>query len=171
MAITTRESVSGFIASEPQLSFTQNGDARFYARIGQEHAQRGDDGTFTALEPTFTDLVLFGKSAERAYGKFQKGDAFLAEGQARAYTQTVDGNPVERDQFVARRIGHDNNRTTYTVERTRPERTTPAPESAGREAAGEDPLRAALSARENAVTADVPGLQKPVPSNREAVGR
>jgi single-stranded DNA-binding protein len=126
MAITTRESVSGFIASEPQLSFTQNGDARFYARIGQEHAQRADDGTFTQLEPTFTDLVLFGKSAERAYGKFQKGDPFLAEGQARSYTQNVDGNLVERDQFVARRIGHDNNRSTYTVDRTRPEREAPA---------------------------------------------
>ncbi|WP_308465238.1 single-stranded DNA-binding protein [Rathayibacter soli] len=139
MPITTRESVSGFIASAPQLSFTQNGDARFYARIGQEHARRKDDGSFTPLEPTFTDLIMFGKSAERAYSQFQKGDAFIADGQARTYTQNVDNKPVKRDQFVARRIGHDNNLTTYVVDRPRPERDRLAPTIASHEPAGEDP--------------------------------
>ncbi|TAM70773.1 MAG: single-stranded DNA-binding protein [Microbacteriaceae bacterium] len=140
MTITTRESVSGFIASGPQLSFTQNGDARFYARVGQEHARRKDDGSFTPLEPTFTDLVMFGKSAERAYAQFQKGDAFIAEGQARTCTLTVDSNPVQRDQFVARRIGHDNNLTTYVVDRARPQTDIPTPAAASEKTIGEDPI-------------------------------
>jgi single-stranded DNA-binding protein len=161
MSITTRESVSGFIANEPQLSFTQNGDARFYARIGQEHARREDDGTYTQLEPTFTDLVMFGKSAERAFEKFQKGDAFIAEGQPRSYTQNVDGAESERDQFVARRIGHDNNRTTYSVERKTTER----------DAASEDPVRAALDAREMAVSPEPAAATEPASPAREAVAR
>lgn len=170
MAITTRESVSGFVASEPQLSFTQNGDARFYARIGQEHARREDDGSYTPLEATFTDLVLFGKSAERAFEKFQKGDSFIAEGQARTYIQTVDGKDTERDQFVARRIGHDNNRTTYTVDRSRTERDTPVAEAPARDSAAEDPVRAALAERAKAVATEPQPTPAPA-GGRETIGR
>ncbi len=36
MAIHTQESLSGFIASEPLLTETAKGDARFFARIGKE---------------------------------------------------------------------------------------------------------------------------------------
>lgn len=34
MAIRTQESLSGFIASDPQLTYTERGDARFYALYG-----------------------------------------------------------------------------------------------------------------------------------------
>ena len=44
MAIHTQESLSGFIASEPLLTETAKGDARFFARIGKEHFRREDDG-------------------------------------------------------------------------------------------------------------------------------
>src|SRR5699024_1619773 len=53
MSMHTQTSVSGFIASDPQLSETSKGDARFYARFGQEHYRREDDGSFTELETTF----------------------------------------------------------------------------------------------------------------------
>ena len=43
MAIHTQESLSGFIASTPLLTFTSKGEARFYARVGQEHYVRNDD--------------------------------------------------------------------------------------------------------------------------------
>lgn len=46
MAIHTQESLSGFIASEPLLTETAKGDARFFARIGKEHFRREDDGSF-----------------------------------------------------------------------------------------------------------------------------
>lgn len=47
MALHTQESVSGFIASDPQLTYTERGDARFYAKIGQEHYRKEPDGSFT----------------------------------------------------------------------------------------------------------------------------
>ena len=37
MAIQTQQAFSGFIASDPQLSETENGDARLYMKVGKEH--------------------------------------------------------------------------------------------------------------------------------------
>lgn len=51
-------SLAGFIASTPQLNFTGSGVARFYARVGVEHARKEPDGSITQLDPTFHDLVL-----------------------------------------------------------------------------------------------------------------
>ncbi|PMY27293.1 single-stranded DNA-binding protein, partial [Pseudomonas sp. GW456-L14] len=86
MAIRTQQSISGFIASDPQLNYTSKGEARFYARSGQEHFRREGDGTFTRLEPTFHDLVAFRATAERAHERFAKGDSFVAEGYVHPYT-------------------------------------------------------------------------------------
>lgn len=120
MAIRTQASLSGFIASDPQLSYTSKGEARFYARIGQEHYRRNDDGSFTELEPTFHNLVVYRTSAQRAHERFAKGDNFVAEGYVRDYTYTdAEGNQVEGSEFIARKIGHDLARTNYTVDRTR----------------------------------------------------
>ncbi len=133
MTIRTKESLSGFVATDPDLTFTSTGDARLHMRVGQPQARFEEDGTFTDLDPTFTDLVMFRKSAERAHEQFRKGDNFIAEGEALTYTKTVDGKAQERDQFVASRIGHDNNITSYTVDRSGPERTTPQQDTPTRE--------------------------------------
>lgn len=123
MAIHTQQSLSGFIASNPQLSFTDRGDARFYAKIGQEHFQRNDDGSFTKLETTFHDLVQYRRAAERSDAAFAKGDKFVAEGYVHPYGYTnADGQAIQGEEFVARKIGHDTARTSYTVDRTRPDR-------------------------------------------------
>ena len=119
MSIHTQESVSGFVATDPKLTTSANGNQRLYFRFGQEHFRREEDGSFTQLETSFHHLVMFGRSAELANERFAKGDNFIAEGETRTYT----GNEgADREQFVASRIGHDNNITRYTVDRTGPER-------------------------------------------------
>ena len=118
MAIHPQESLSGFIATEPQLTYTTKGDPRFYARVGKEHFRREQDGTFTHLETTFHHLVMFGKSAEHAHSQLATGDNFIAEGYTRTDTYNRDGQAVESEQFVARKIGHDTARTRYEVDRT-----------------------------------------------------
>ncbi|MGO2141239.1 MAG: single-stranded DNA-binding protein [Leucobacter sp.] len=130
MSIRTKQSLAGFVATDPELTFTSNGDARVYMRVGQPQARFEQDGTFTQLDPEFTDLVMFRKSAELAHEQFRKGDNFIAEGETRTYTGD-DG--LEREQFVASRIGHDNNITRYTVDRGAPERETPQHEAPSRE--------------------------------------
>ncbi|WP_053208273.1 single-stranded DNA-binding protein [Jiangella muralis] len=110
MAIDTLESLSGFIAANPQLSKTERGDARFYVRVGHEQYLRNEDGSTTRLDTTYHHLLMFGRAAERAYAVFRKGDRFIAEGHVRVHDNG--------DEFIALRIGHDSSRTLYTVQRS-----------------------------------------------------
>ncbi|MBG6213741.1 MAG: single-stranded DNA-binding protein [Salinibacterium sp.] len=118
MAFHTQQSLSGFIASDPQRSVTANGDTRFYVRVGQPHFRHDDSGNFTALEPTFHDLVAYRATAERALARFAKGDSFVAEGYVRIFQVERDGETMQREEFVAKKIGHDLARTNYQVDRT-----------------------------------------------------
>ena len=117
MTIHTQESVSGFVASSPQLTQTEKGDARLHFRFGQEHFRKEDDGSFTQLETTFHHLVMFGRSANHAHDRFRKGDNFIAEGYTRSVNYERDGQAVESEEFTARKIGHDTARTRYEVDR------------------------------------------------------
>lgn len=119
MAIHTQQSLSGFIATDPQLSFNANGEARLYVRIGQEHFERNADGTFTQNETTYHDLVMYRRSAERAFAQLAKGDNFLAEGYVHPYTYERDGQTITGEEFVAKRLGHDAARSMYAVDRNR----------------------------------------------------
>lgn len=119
MALHTQHSLSGFIATDPQRSITEAGDTRLYVRIGQPHFRRNDDGTFTELDPSFHDLVAYRATAERALARFTKGDSFIAEGYVRTFTVQRDGQSVEAEEFVAKRLGHDTARTNYDVDRTK----------------------------------------------------
>lgn len=117
MAIRTQDSLSGFIASDPQLTFTERGDARFYARVGQEQFRREDDGSFTKTDTAYSNLVMYRRSAERAHEQFAKGDNFVAEGYVHAYDYERDGQTIEGEKFVAKKLGHDTARTRYEVDR------------------------------------------------------
>ena len=118
MAIHTQESLSGFIASDPLLTQTAKGDARFFARIGKEHFRREEDGSFTQTETTYHHLVMFGRSAEHAYANLVPGDNFVAEGYTREVNYERNGQAVETEEFVAKKIGHDAARTRYEVDRS-----------------------------------------------------
>ena len=119
MAIQTQQAFSGFIASDPQLSETESGDARLYMKVGKEHYRQEDDGSFTQLETTFHHLVAFKAAAEQGHLRLAKGDKIIAEGYVREYRyRDASGQAIEGEEFVARRIGHDLARTRYDVDRT-----------------------------------------------------
>jgi single-strand DNA-binding protein len=118
MSIPTQMSLHGFIATPPQLTFTGSGLARFHARVGVEQWRKEPDGSFTKLDPTFHDLVIFKATAERAYARFRTGDQFVASGYINDYQLQRDGKTITCEEFVARRIGHDTARTRYAVDRT-----------------------------------------------------
>lgn len=123
----TRQSLSGFVVSEPALTTTEKGNARLHVRVGQEHFHREEDGSFSPLEPSFHDLVVFGRTAERAAERLAKGDRFIAEGRIHRFARVdAAGVESEAEEFVAARIGHDAARTNYTVERTRAPREDPS---------------------------------------------
>ena len=118
MSIHTQESVSGFVAIDPKLTTSANGNQRLYFRFGQEHFRHEEDGSFTQLETSFHHLVMFGRSAELANERFIKGDNFIAVGYHRPVSYEREGQAVESDEFVAKRIGHDAVRTRYDVDRS-----------------------------------------------------
>ena len=119
MAIQTQQAFSGFIASDPQLSRTENGDARLYMKVGKEHYRQVEDGSFTQLETTFHHLVAVKAAAEQGADRLAKGDKIVAEGYVREYRyQDANGQNVEGEEFIARRLGHDLARTRYEVDRS-----------------------------------------------------
>lgn len=122
MVIQTQESFSGFVASDPQLTRTEQGDARLFMKVGKEHYRAEEDGSFTQLETTFHNMVAFKAAAEQGNARLAKGDKIVAEGYVRTYDYERDGQKVEGEEFVARRLGHDMARTRYEVDRT-PRRT------------------------------------------------
>lgn len=87
--------------------------------------------------------MIYRASAERAFERFVKGDSFVAEGYAHEYSYTRDGQQIEGEEFVAKKMGHDTARTTYDVTRTR--RDEPAPE---RDASRDGPARSATTRTE-----------------------
>ena len=91
MAIRTQESFSGFVASDPQLTRTENGDARLFMKVGKEHYRQEEDGSFTQLETTFHNLVAFKAAAEQGHERLAKGDKFVAEVYVREYSYQRDG--------------------------------------------------------------------------------
>ncbi|MCM3656028.1 single-stranded DNA-binding protein [Agromyces mediolanus] len=119
MSIQTQQSLTGFIATEPQLTTTSKEQARFYARVGVRHQRVEPDGTTTDLEPTFHHLVLFRAAAKRAHAQFAKDDSFVASGRVHAFTYERDGKTIPDEEFIATAIGHDSLRTRYGVDRSR----------------------------------------------------
>ncbi len=60
--------------------------------------------------------MIFRKTAERAKELFAQGDHFIAQGYVREFT---DQHGNEREEFIAKKIGHDPMWTPYTVNRAR----------------------------------------------------
>ncbi|TFD79242.1 single-stranded DNA-binding protein [Cryobacterium fucosi] len=118
MAIDTRQAIAGFIATEPRMTYSDDGTARFYARVGIEHSQQQPDGSFAQLEPTFHDMSAFRRAAEEGVARFHKGDKFIATGRIHEYSYEKDGQTIETEEFIVSRFGHDLARTRYEVDRT-----------------------------------------------------
>ena len=95
-------------------------------------------------------MVAFESTARETYARFRKGDSFVASGYVHEYE--VDGREgsVIKEEFVARKIGHNVNKTAYEVQRRRlgpPHRPPPSQEPAEsrRSASDRDNVVAATS--------------------------
>lgn len=129
MSIPTQMSLVGFIASEPDLHFTSAGAEYLRVRVGVEQWRKEIDGSFTKLDPTFHDLVAFESTARETYARFRKGDSFVASGYVHEYEVEGREGSVVKEEFVARKIGHNVNKTAYEVQRRRLNPTAPTPQT------------------------------------------
>ena len=117
MSIPTQMSLVGFIASDPDLHFTTAGAEYVRARVGVEQWRKEVDGSFTTLDPTFHDMVAFENAAREIYARFRLGDSFVASGYVHEYPVDNRDGTVIKEEFVARKIGHNANKTPYVVQR------------------------------------------------------
>lgn len=133
MSIPTQMSLVGFVASAPELHFTKDGAECCRLRVGVEQWRKEVDGDFTKLEPTFHDMVAFESTARETYARFRKGDSLVASGYVHEYEIERPGErSVIKEEFVARKIGHNANKTAYEVQLRR---LAPAPASPAQEPA------------------------------------
>lgn len=109
-----RQAVTGSIESEPVLKYGKTGIPRLYVRIGIDHYRPDGEDSWVKTGTTFHDMVIYRKTAERAKELFAVDDRFIAQGYVREY---VDKQGNEREEFIAKKIGHDPMRTPYTVDR------------------------------------------------------
>lgn len=128
MSIPTQMSLVGFIASDPELHFAESGGEFCRLRIGVEQWRKEVDGSFTELDATFHDMVAFDATAREIHDRFRRGDDFVASGHVREYEVYNRGGSVVREEFVARKIGHNSAKTAYEVRRRRD--PVPAPRHA-----------------------------------------
>jgi len=174
MPIPTKDSISGFVRFDPELSLTKDGVPRLYMPVGIKQSIQDKDDNWHDIAPYRAPLVMYGESAERAHKQFKAGDNFIAEGSVRSYQ---DDKGQEREEFRASRIGHDNNLTTYNVERRSAEReaetrTTPEREAAqheAREVPADDPVAAVLAQRQEQVAPEPVAVGAAGPATPEAV--
>ena len=117
MSIPTHQSLAGFIAADPDLHFTTAGAEYVRLRVGVEQWRKEVDGTFTKLDPTFHDMVAFESTARETYARFRRGDSFVASRYIHEYEVDRQGGSVIKEEFVARKIGHNANKTAYEVQR------------------------------------------------------
>jgi single-stranded DNA-binding protein len=105
-------SMKGFFATMPELTYSEEGRAVFFARFGIECHRTAPDGTRIRLEPRFGSVFAYGETAEIAHRQFRKYDVFIAHGQIE--TNKNSG----KQQFVAEDFGHSILRTRYEVDRS-----------------------------------------------------
>jgi single-stranded DNA-binding protein len=117
MSIPTRMSLAGFIATEPDLHFTEQRKEYCRVGVGVERWRHEANGKRTKLDPTFHDMVAFEATAREIYARFRPGDSFIAAGYVHEYEVERPTGSVVKEEFVARKIGHDAARTSYDVVR------------------------------------------------------
>ena len=134
MTIPIRQSLEGVFLTGLRPGATRTGVPVLRARVRVQQG-RHEGEAFTAQEPVTCDLVVFHEPTQRARTRFRPGDAFIASGHVNTYDTTRDGETVQCQEFVARRLGHDAARTRYKVTRTR-RRLRPATAPSAHSASG-----------------------------------
>jgi len=129
MSIPTQISLVGFVASPPELHFTNEGAEGRSLRVGVEQWRKEVDGSFTKLDATFHDMVALESTAQEIYARFRPSDSSVASGYVHECPVDNRDGTVIKEEFVARTIGHNAKRTNYVVQRehrTAPERALEA---------------------------------------------
>ena len=89
-----RISIAGNVAAEPTFGLTQDGRSWARLRVASHERVRDAAGQWSSTPPSYTEVVLFGRTAEDAANTLQIGDPVLVQGrpEVQAFTRR-DGAP------------------------------------------------------------------------------
>lgn len=95
------------IVSDPELTFSTQGNARLKLRVIAKDRKRDSTGNWVDGDPWFGDLVVWGKTAEYLCDSIAKGDSIvIANAKAEMHKFTdKDGNERTSYSYVADSIG------------------------------------------------------------------
>lgn len=106
MALPTLSGEFG-VVSDPEITFSTNGNARLKLRVIAKDRKRDANGNWTDGDPWFGDVVVWGKTAEYLCDSIAKGDSIvLANAKAEQHKYTdKEGNEKVASAFVADNVG------------------------------------------------------------------
>ena len=106
MALPTLSGEFG-VVSDPEITFSTNGNARLKLRVIAKDRKRDANGNWTDGDPWFGDVVVWGKTAEYLCDSIAKGDSIVianAKAEQHKYTDK-DGIEKTSSSFVAESVG------------------------------------------------------------------
>ncbi|SMO81608.1 single-strand DNA-binding protein [Balnearium lithotrophicum] len=104
MANLNKVFLIGRLVADPQLQHTSSGTPFTRLRIAVNNPYRDRDGNWQD-NTLFIDVVLWGAAADRAVGRFNKGDRVLVEGSLRQSTwKTESGENRSKIEVRADRV-------------------------------------------------------------------
>lgn len=113
MANEATFSVTGYVATQPKLSYTRNGEKTVYMRVGWTPRRRDRKTGEWTDQPT--SVICFRKVAENAALCLRRGDPVILKGTLQVREHSEESAPRRQVvEVVAESIGHDLARG-YTV--------------------------------------------------------
>lgn len=95
------------IVKDPELTFSNKGNARLRLRIAAKDRVRDAQGQWSDGDPWYGDLIVWGKTAENLAESIRKGDSIVvANAKAEQYEYTTtEGEKRTGQNFVADSVG------------------------------------------------------------------
>lgn len=109
-------SVTGYVATQPKLSYTRSGEKTVYMRVGWTPRRRDrKTGEWTDQQTSFISVICFRKVAENAALCLRRGDPVILKGTLQVREHSEGSAPRRQVvEVIAESIGHDLTRG-YTV--------------------------------------------------------
>lgn len=94
--------ISGNLASDPELKYTAKGTAVVNARLMQSESRKNDEGEYeTVGKPLAIDLAVWGKNAENFHKICGKGSEVLVmNGKLEDASYEVEGKKIYKQKIV-----------------------------------------------------------------------
>lgn len=98
-----RATIIGNITKEPQLKYTQNGTAVMQFSVATNRSVQNEDGSYRDI-PTFHNIVVWSKVAERLAKFLEKGMKVYIEGRIENRTYEKNGEKKYISEIVASNV-------------------------------------------------------------------